>query len=152
VFQQHFWLFCGLWCGVVNSLFVWFRLHKRASVGGYTPAQANTFTLVLGAVVLLPMLGFWGLQQSAVNATNPNFLTWPSPQKPVALTLQLALWGAMLYWVFLKNGAQVLSAYLGAGETGWKHTWFFSERAFKVMAVGTVLWGIVSVVATVPAA
>ncbi len=150
--QQHFWLFLGLWCGVVNSLFVWFRLQKRASVGGYTSAQANAFALILGAVVLLPMLVFWGLQQSAVSAPNPNFLTWPNPQKPLALGLQVALWAAMLYWVFVKNGAQVLSSYLGAGETGWKHTWFFSERAFKIMAVGTVVWGIVSVVATVPAA
>ncbi len=152
MFQQHFWLFLGLWCGVVNSLFIWFRLHKRASVGGYTPAQAKTFALVLGTVVLLPMLAFWGLQQSAAHAPNPNFLTWPSPQKPLALALQVSLWAAMIYWVFAKGGARLLSSYLGAGESGWKYTWFFSERAFKIMAVGTVVWGIVSVVATVPAA
>ena len=149
--MQHFWLLCGLWCGVVNSAFVWLRLQKRVDVGPYTRQDAHRFALVLGTVVLLPMLAFWGLQQSAASAPNPNFLTWPSPQKPLAIGLQLILWVAMLAWINFMGGARVLSSYLGAGETGWKHTWLFSERAFKVMSVTTVLWGIGSVVATLPA-
>jgi hypothetical protein len=151
VFQQHFWLLCGLWCGVGNSLFIWMRLRKQASAGVFTPQQANTFALVMGGVVLSAMLVFWGLQLSAVNAGNPNFLTWPNPQKQLALAWQVLLWGAMVYWVFFKGGADLLSSYIGAGHSGWKHKYFFSVNAFKVMTVGTVISGVASALATLPA-
>ncbi|MEY4764454.1 MAG: hypothetical protein RI907_1127 [Pseudomonadota bacterium] len=142
VFLQHFWLLCGLWCGVVNSLFIWRRLQPHVSQGAFTRNEVNTFTVAMGSSVLLPMLVLWVLQQQAAQAPSPVFLTWSNPQKFQALGLQVALWCGLLYFVFLRNGAQVLSRFIGVGYKGWVYTLFFSPQSFRWMAIGTVVSGV----------
>ena len=138
---QHFWLLCGLWCGVVNSLFVWKRLQPHVREGKFSPREVNTFALALSASVLVPMLIFWGIQLSATATTSPNFLTWPAPQRNMALGLQVLLWTAMLVFIFAKGGAHLMSTYVGVGYKGWVYRWFFSPPAFKVMTLATVISG-----------
>lgn len=151
MFLLHFWLICGLWFGVANSLFIWQRLQKHVGNGTFSKKEASNFSLALALFVLVPMMIFWGLQLSAHNAPNPNFLTWPDPQKQVAIAFQVILWVAMVYWVFFKAGAQILSTYIGAGQSGWRHTLFFSPGAFKLMTLGTVANGVIAALLTTPA-
>jgi hypothetical protein len=58
----------------------------------------------------------------------------------------------MVYWVFFKAGAQTLSTYIGVGQEGWKHKFFFSAGAFKVMTLGTVANGVIAAFFTLPPA
>ena len=151
MFLLHFWLICGLWFGVANSLFVWIRLQKHVNNGVFSKEETTNFSLALALFVLVPMVIFWGLQLSANMAPSPNFLTWPDPQKQVAIAFQVVLWIAMVYWVFFKAGAQTLSTYIGVGQEGWKHKYFFSAGAFKLMTLGTVANGVIAAFFTLPA-
>lgn len=141
MFNQHFWLLCGLWCAVVNSYFIWRRLQPHVAQGAFSSEEVNRFTLWLAASVLIPMVGFWGIQQGATSAPSPNFLTWSAPHKHWALALQGLMWLAMLVFVFKANGDQILSTYVGVGYKGWVYKWFFSPLAYRWMAALTVISG-----------
>ncbi len=137
--SQHFWLICGLWFGISNGLFLWFRLRKLALTGAFSQDEASRFTKWAALSIFLPAMVFWGLQMSAGTATEPNFLTWPSPHKQVALGFQIVLWTLMVAWVFPLGGADVLAKFLSAGRT--KLLFLYTPKAFRWMTAATVAVG-----------
>jgi hypothetical protein len=113
-FLQHFWLLCGIWCGGLNALMTWFRLRRNLSKGLYTEVEVNSFAKNLALWIFVPCVFLWVLQLSIGPDAKPFFVTWPSPQKYLATSLQIFIWIALLYWIFLRNGATRLSTYVGA--------------------------------------
>lgn len=135
--SQYFWLICGLWFGISNGLFLWFRLRKLAREGAFPEDEATRFTQWTALSIFLPALVFWALQMSAGTGLEPNFLTWPSPHKQLALGFQVLLWIAMVVWVFPMGGADTLAKYLSAGRT--KLLFLYTPKAFKTMTAATVV-------------
>lgn len=106
---QHFWLICGLWCGLGNGGLIWFRRNKLVESGRLS--EEEVLRLAKGAVlwILVPSLILWVIQISGGTTLIPNYLTWPSPQRYFAIGLQVFVWLALAYWIYLKNGATTLS-------------------------------------------
>ncbi len=140
--SQYFWLLCGVWCGIAGALYTRFQLRKYIVAGEFTKAEVNTFTRNYALWIFLPCLAFWLLQQSIGGEAPPEYFKWSGTQKTLALALQVFLWAALLYWVFLRRGANTLSRYLGAVRSSTSP--FFSPVAFKVTSVLVVLAGVVA--------
>ena len=114
--EQYFWLICGLWCGVGGGFFMWLRLRKHVRLGIFSEEDAKHFSKRMVLWILIPSLILWVLQLSIDSKATPQFLNWPSPQKQIAVGLQIFIHLALIYWVFLKNGANTLSMYFGSAH------------------------------------
>jgi len=48
----------------------------------------------------------------------PMYTKWPDPQRILAFGLQAAVWIALAFWVFVRDGADTLSAFYSVGRRG----------------------------------
>lgn len=138
--NEYFWLICGLWCGIGGSIFAWYRLSKCVKSGEFSQVEVLSFVRSMAFWIFVPCLVLWILQFSVSGATQPDYLFWPSPQKYIALALQIFVWVALAGWVLFKDGADTLSKF----SIG-----FFSapeflriSAAFKFYAIALILSGI----------
>lgn len=115
--DSYFWLICGVWCGVFGAAFMRFGLRKAIAEGRISAREAAGFTWGTATWILLPCISLWLLQRSAGSRASIAYTDWPNPQRLIALALQAFIYGTLLYWVFVKNGAEVLSRY--ARESQW---------------------------------
>lgn len=100
--NEYFWLLCGLWCGIGGSIFAWFKLKKGVNSGEFSQAEVLSFVRGMAFWFFVPCLALWILQSSISCATQPNYQSWPSPQKYIALVLQIFIWIALIGWVSLR--------------------------------------------------
>jgi hypothetical protein len=138
--SQYFWLICGAWCGILGAFYTRFRLRKHITSGDFTDAEVKSFTRGYALWIFLPCVAFWLLQQSIGSNAPPAYFKWSGPQKVVAISLQVFLWAALLYWVFLREGADTLSRFLQAEKSS--SNWLYHPVAFKVGAIAAVLGGL----------
>jgi hypothetical protein len=137
--EQYFWLICGLWCGIGGGFFMWLRLRKYLMLGIFSEEDAKYFSKRMALWILIPSLILWVLQLSIGSKATPQFLNWPSPQKQIAVGLQIFIHLALIYWVFLKNGANTLSMYFGSG--GKTLRFVYSPIAMKLITIAIVMSG-----------
>ncbi len=144
--NQYFWLFCGLWSGVGGGFLTWQRLQKKIEGGAFTREEVRLFALRQALWIFSPCFVFWLLQQSIGTAVSPEFLRWPHPQKLAAMALMIFFWGAMLYWIFLNDGAATLARYSSALSRSPK-AWHMPV-VFKALAIFAVTFGLVAIFST----
>jgi hypothetical protein len=70
------------------------------------------------------------------------FLKWPTPQKEVAVGLQVCVWFALLFWVFVRDGDEMLSTYMPA-MGNWP-AFMCTPTAVKIGALLVVLGGVLA--------
>lgn len=109
---QHFWLVCGLWVGVGGFLIGKYRSKELVAQGSITAQESNSLLSGWFLSILVPSLLFWFLTLSLDGPQNPDFVSWPDPQKSLALMLLFACWGLLLYWVFALEGSSKLAKLL----------------------------------------
>ena len=137
---RYFWLICGVWCGIVGAGYLRFLLRKKIEAGEFSREEVWSFTRRSALWIFLPCLALWLLQQSAGSDAALEYLKWPFPQRMAALALQAFVWAALLYWVFLKDGAKTLARYIQA--TSGRSRWSASPAAVKIGAIVVVAAGI----------
>jgi len=138
--NEFFWLICGVWCGIGGSIFAWFKLSKGIKSGEFSQAGVLSFVRGMAFWIFVPCLVLWILQFSVSGATQPNYLSWPSPQKYIALALQVFVWAALAGWVLFKDGADTLSRFSVGFFRGPK--FMHTSAAFKFYAIAAILSGI----------
>lgn len=121
----------------------WQKLQKQIEAGAFTKKEVRLFAVRQTLWILAPCLAFWLLQLSISGAVSPEFLRWPHPQKLVAMALLIFVWGAMLYWVFLNDGAATLARYSSALSRSPK--FWHIPVVFKVLAIVAVTFGVVAI-------
>jgi len=136
--SQYFWLFCGVWVGLGNLVWIRFRLRSRIVSGEFSRAEVDSYTRNLALWVGGTCLGFWLMQHSAKNA-GPGFMTWPNPQREIAIFLTVFVWAALMYWVFVRRGADVLSKFLCA--LSYRGTSMYSPLVVKLVTIAGILAG-----------
>jgi hypothetical protein len=141
--NEYFWLLCGLWCGIGGSIFAWFQLKKDVKSGEFSQAEVLSFVKGMAFWIFVPCLILWILQFSVSGVTQPDYMSWPSPQKYIALALQIFIWVALAGWVFFKNGAGTLSRF----SVGFFNAPEFlrTSTAFKFYAVAIIISGFYAV-------
>ncbi len=144
--EQYFWLICGLWCGVGGGFFMWLRLRKHVRLGIFSEEDAKHFSKRMVLWILIPSLILWVLQLSIDSKATPQFLNWPSPQKQIAVGLQIFIHLALIYWVFLKNGANTLSMYFGSAHKTLRFV--YSPIAMKLITIAIVMSGFTALLST----
>jgi hypothetical protein len=140
--NNYFWLLCGFWCGIIGASHIWFALRKSIKSNEFTKEEVWSFTRSYALWLFLPGLAFWILQMSSGTEVSPKFHRWPNPQKYVAYGVQFFLWGVLLYWVLIKDGAATLSRFFRA--TRRSKSVLYSPIVFKVLAFAVVVVGIVA--------
>lgn len=140
---DYFWLLCGAWCGLLGAGYMRFQLRKKIIAGDFSKEEVTSFTRAYALWVAGPCTLLWVLQQSLGEHASPMFLLWPHPQKSVALALQFIVWGALLWWIFLREGAATLSRYLRA--TQGVVSFFNGPGAVRAGAVLVVVGGLFAV-------
>jgi hypothetical protein len=140
---EHFWLLCGIWVGVGNALWLWFRHAKYVESGLLSEADVRGLARGAALWVLVPSVVLWALQLSIGSNAGPHFIRWPDPQRWVALAMQVFIWSAMVYWVFARSGAEKLSAILGVGGQG--PSFMRSPVAVKVGTILAIVSGLAAV-------
>ena len=140
---ENFWLICGIWCGIFNAVFMHFDLRKAVAEGQLSPSESKNFTLGSFAWIFFPCVIFWLLQRSIGPDFSPDFKTWPDPQRLIALSLTVLIWGALLYWVFLADGALKLAKV--ARASSWTHGIVLGPKGIKILSAVLVAAGIASI-------
>jgi hypothetical protein len=115
---QHFWLICGLWCGLGNASLIFVRRRKYVELGLMTEEEVVAFAKGMALWIVVPCLVFWVLQLSIGADIGPMYLKWPDPQRMVAVGFQVLLWLVLVFWVFIRDGAKMLSAFFSVGGRG----------------------------------
>jgi hypothetical protein len=138
--QQHFWLICGVWCGVFGAAYARFQLRKSIEIGEFTAAEARSFALSFGLWVFVPCCLLWGIQLSIGTPATPEYFRWPTPQRYLALVVQVFVWLALLYWVFVRDGAIKLSRVLRSSNQST--SWVYSPAAVRIGVAALVLAGV----------
>lgn len=144
IINQHFWLATGIWCGLCGCAYMKFKLRKHVAAGEFTSDEANSFTRNFALWVLLPSCALWALQQSIGAEATPICLVWPAPQRVAAIGLQLLLWGAMLHWVFRRDGASTLARFTQALRSPKPP--MFTPAVFKMLAIAAIVSGLVALI------
>lgn len=140
---QHFGLICGLWVGLGGFLFGKFRSKELVAQGSITVQESKSLLLGWLLSILIPSLLFWLLALSIDGPQTPDFVSWPNPQKSMALVLLLGCWGLLLYWVFALEGSSKL-AKLFMLTGNFPQSWL--QPAFiKGLVVLTVAAGVASI-------
>jgi hypothetical protein len=139
---KYFWFLCGIWCGIGNGAFFWYRLPSAVESGAATRDEAKTFCLSLGLWILIPCFALGLLQESIDVESLPFFPLWPEPQRMIALGIQIFLWAALLYWIFLKNGADLTARLMSLAKV--RHVQRYSPTIIKLISVAVVIAGTVS--------
>ncbi len=137
--QNHFWLICGVLCGLGGSAIARFQLKKRVEAGELVQAEVSSFVRGMAVWIFVPCLILWLLQLSVRGVTQPDYLMWPSAQKYIAVVLQAFIWLVLAWWVLLSSGAATLSRFSSGFFYGPEI--FRTPTAFKVYAVGVILSG-----------
>lgn len=141
--NDYFWLLCAVWCGLLGAGFMRYRLRQSVAMGEFSAAEVTSFTRGYALWVAGPCGLLWVLQRSVGDGAAPMFLLWPQPQRSLALALQFSVWGALLWWVFIKDGASTLSRYLRATQR--RFSFFNGPTAIRVIAVAAVAGGLFAV-------
>lgn len=141
--NDYFWLLCAVWCGLLGAGYMRFQLRKQVAAGDFSAEEVASFTRAYALSIAGPCVLLWVLQQASGDHASPMFLLWPQPQRSVALALQFLVWGALLWWVFLKGGAVTFSRYLRAMQRS--KGFFNGPGAVRVGAVLAVLGGLFAV-------
>ena len=138
--SQHFWLLCGLWCGLGNGALIWFRRRKYVEAGRLSEEEVLAFAKGTVLWLLVPCLVLWALQLSTGGDQSPEYWRWPLPQRYIAFALQAVVWLALVYWVFIRDGANTLSAYFGVGSKS--PAFLHSPSAMKIGTIAVLASGI----------
>jgi hypothetical protein len=137
--NQFFWLFCGIWCGIICTTFTWQNLRKHVTSGDLSHEEVMYFIKGMALWFLIPSLLLFFLQLSINGETTPMFLGWPTPQRYIAICLQVFIWLALIYWVFFNDGAITLSKFsIYSKLPRFLHT----PIAFKCLTILVVLSGL----------
>src|SRR5512134_1931059 len=139
--DTHFWLLCGLWVGGVGSLIYYAQMSRHVKAGRLDATDRSRFVRGWLGVIGSTSLIFWLLQLSAGTASSPHFISWPSPQRWLALLVQAALWVWLLWWVFLRGGAEFLARITSVGTFPFRGL-VARPAAFRILAILIVASGV----------
>lgn len=140
---QHLWLVGAVWVGGFGALMLRRRLTALAATGDVTPREAQVVPRNYLLCVALPCVAMWGLQQSIGAGTEPMFFLWPGPQRLAAAALLVLVWGAGLYWLFARDGAEKVLRYglLQSRGTSWQPSAKqIRLAALAALVVNLVVW------------
>lgn len=84
-------------------------LSKKVNTGTLSQHEVKAYTKGLALWIFIPCLILWLLQMSISGQASPEYFIWPSPQKYIAILLQIFVWSALIYWVLFKAGAETLA-------------------------------------------
>ena len=141
----HFWLLCGVWVGGLGSISVYFRLRKAVHIPEAERVTIARFSIGWFAAIMIPCVLLWLIQLSSGPAPNPDFFTWPMPQRWLALAINFACWTVLLWWVWLSNGAERLSELFLAFARPNQPRLIYSPGAIKLFSVLIILSGIYAI-------
>lgn len=133
IMGEYFWLLCGLLCGVGGSMVARSRLSKGVESGEFSQEELTSFTRGMAFWIFIPCLIIFILQFSLEDATHPEYFLWPSPQKYIAVALEVFIHLSFAWWVLVKNWAQTLSKFGDGILSGPK--FIRSPSAFKLYAI-----------------
>src|SRR5688572_2860860 len=142
--QTHFWLMTGLWVGGIGGLFCSRTLKRHVKNGLLTDEERLRFVQGWIKVILGSSLVFWFLQLTAGPAPNPDYLTWPLPQKWLAVAFNVSLWLWLLWWMFAKGGDEYLSRMSSLGNSFLSRSFLGRPLTFRVLAVVVFIGGVFS--------
>jgi hypothetical protein len=141
--NRYFWLICGLWVGVFGALYFRYQASKLPLPQGMSIQDVNRFAKGWAMAILTPSLLFWLLQLTIGVSSTPQFLSWPSPQKSIAIGLTIACWLTLLYWVWLAAGARRLSQ-MASIYQAYLPQYMRTPTAFKILSLVVVASGVFS--------
>ncbi len=115
----YFWLLCALWVGGGGAIMFHSQLKPHVAAGLVEARAEKRFVVGWALWMTGPAIGFWLLQMTMSGAPSPQYMTWPEPQRSVAVGLTVVCWAALLWWVWLSDGAVTLATV--AWVSIWQH-------------------------------
>lgn len=139
---EYFWLFCGIW--VAGGSFIQGKLKSKSLIeaGELSREDVNKYLRNFSIIILVPCITFWLIQQSAGPNAEIGFMTWPNPQKAIALTILISLWSSLLVWVLFLGGAKSLLRFVSLLGNAPKT--FSTQANMKMFVILLVASGAVS--------
>ncbi len=141
---NHFWLLCGLWTGGIGALSFYSRLKKHVISGIISKSDLIRFVRGWLIFIASPCIILWLIQLSIGADVHPQYLLWPEPQKWFALSINIACWVVLLWWVWIAGGAQYISRIALLSATSIQKP-FPSVMAIKItslLLVASSFWAI----------
>jgi hypothetical protein len=139
---DYFWLICGVWVGLGSFIIGKAKSRSLVESGEYSKEEADLYLKVFAGSVFIPSLVFWILQMSVGPDAGIDFVSWPNPQKLIALVVLCFLWTYLLIWTLFLGGARPLGRCLGL--IGNFPEFMLSPAAVKVLVIILVAGGFAS--------
>jgi hypothetical protein len=139
---EYFWLFCGAW--VAGGSFIQGKLKSKSLIesGEFSREDVNKYLRNFSIIILVPCITFWLIQQSVGPNAEIGFMTWPNPQKAIALTILISLWSSLLVWVLFLGGAKSLARFVSL--LGSVPKTFLTQTNMKIFVILLVASGTTS--------
>ena len=139
---KFFWIICGLWVGLGGALMGKVNSKKLIAAEKLSSDEINPLLLGWFFCIFVPSTLFWIIQLSISGEPHVDFLTWPNPQKYIALGLLISCWSALITWVLFLGGAPTLSKVLML--MGNSHESMLKPTSIKILTILIVVSGVLS--------
>jgi len=139
---EYFWLICGVW--VAGGSYIQGKIKSKGLIetGEFSREDVNKYLRNFSIIIFIPCVVFWLIQQSVGPGAEISFLTWPNPQKAIALTILISLWSSLLIWVLFLGGAKPLSRFFSL--LGNVPKYLLTQTSMKVLVILMVSSGVLS--------
>jgi hypothetical protein len=137
----NFWLLCGAWSGGAGALYFRARLASAVASGALESQMRDRFVRGWFLAIMIPCAALWILQISAGPAPNPQYISWPDPQRWAAIGVILICWGLLLSWVWLSNGAELMARLFSLASRR-QQRFPFGAAGIKVLSILIVISGL----------
>jgi len=141
--DHYFWLMCGVWVGGLGGVSYYFKLSNAVATNALTNEARLRFVRGWIMAFMVPSTIFWLLQTSTGAAVSPDYLRWPNPQRWLAITVNVTCWIALLWWVWLAEGAQKLCDMYSLTSRGQRKL-PFGAIGIKILSLITVTAGVMA--------
>ena len=134
-----FWLLCGLWVGAFGGWSIKRRAMRNIQGNDQLAEEVAGFSKGYAISFIVPSVTFW-LIQLASGSAHPFFVHWNDPYRFVAIGVLVLCWIALLNWVWVRSGADLLSRMMKLAYP--KHPAFLlNPIVWKVGAIAGVAGG-----------
>ena len=140
MFENYFWLLCGLFVGGVGGAFGKLKAKEMIANNLVTLREANSFLKGYIISIMVPCVLFWGLQVMAGHDAGPDFIRWSMPYKGFAVVLVVATWAALFVWVFFYGGSRKMERCLPL--IGFFPEFMLKEKYIRIGVVLVIASGI----------
>lgn len=126
---KHFWLICGLWTGLGNAGYFWFRLKNASKEGKIEKRKVDKIVLKIALCIFIPCFILW-LTQIFFESNSPIVFMDEGIAGTLATIIAVLCWISLFSWIWFFGGAKALAEILPLA--GYRFKFYQNPNTYKI--------------------